>query len=208
MRQQQEQIAALQALLAKREGEGEVKLVVSQPNTESNVEVVKLQMFNGAANKILGFLIVYRLYIRMRRMRDAEVKEQIQQVFSYVQKGLANVQKEYVIEDLKNRSLSYVIVGNFLSDLKKKFGSGDDETIKIAELKKVEQGSKTMKEFVQKFRKAARDNGYEEKPLVEEFKRGMNGMIRRKLMEAERSSRSIDQQYKHTTNLDKHWREC
>jgi len=27
---------------------------------------------------------------------------------------------------------------------------------------------------------------------VEEFKRGMNGMIRRKLMEAERSSRSID----------------
>ena len=52
-----------------------MKLVVSQPNTESNVEVVKLQMFNGAANKILGFLIVYRLYIRMRRMRDAEVKE-------------------------------------------------------------------------------------------------------------------------------------
>ena len=79
-----------------------------------------------------------------------------------------------------------------MSDLKKKFGGGDDETIKIAELKKVEQGSKTMKEFVQKFRKAARDNGYEEKPLVEEFKRGMNGMIRRKLMEAERSSRSIN----------------
>ena len=52
-----------------------MKLIVSQPNTESNVEVVKLQMFNGAANKILGFLIVYRLYIRMRRMRDTEVKE-------------------------------------------------------------------------------------------------------------------------------------
>ncbi len=62
-----------------------------------------------------------------------------------------------------------------MSDLKKEFGGGDDETIKIAELKKVEQGSKTMKEFVQKFRKAVRDNGYEEKPLVEEFKRGMNG---------------------------------
>ena len=88
--------------------------------------------------------------------------------------------------------MNYVIVGNFLSDLKKKFEGGDDETIKIAELNKVEQGSKTMKEFVQKFRKAARDNGYEEKPLMEEFKRGMNGMIRRKLMEAFLLPRSID----------------
>jgi len=60
-----------------------VKLVVSQPNTELNVEVVKLQTFNMAANKILGFLIVYRLYIRVR-MRDAAVEEQIQWVFSYV----------------------------------------------------------------------------------------------------------------------------
>lgn len=60
-----------------------MKLVVSQPNTELNVEVVKLQTFNGAANKILGFLIVYRLYIRVR-MRDVAVEEQIQWVFSYV----------------------------------------------------------------------------------------------------------------------------
>ena len=29
-----------------------MKLIVSQPNTESNIEVVKLQMFNGIANKI------------------------------------------------------------------------------------------------------------------------------------------------------------
>jgi len=35
-----------------------------------------------------------------------------------------------------------------LSDLKKEFGGGDNEAIKIAKLKKVEQESKTMKEFV------------------------------------------------------------
>ena len=79
-----------------------------------------------------------------------------------------------------------------MSDLKEELGGGDDETIKVAELKKVEQESKTMKEFVQKFRRAARDSEYEEKPLVEEFKRGMNGMIRRKLMEAFLPPRSID----------------
>ena len=39
----------------------------------------------------------------------------------------------------------------------------------------------------------ARGSGYEERVLVEEFKRGMSGVIRRKLMEAERSPTSIDQ---------------
>jgi len=42
---------------------------------------------------------------------------------------------------------------------------------------------------------------------VEEFKRGMNRVIRRKLMEVERPPRNIDQWYEHTTNLDRHWRE-
>jgi len=40
-----------------------------------------------------------------------------------------------------------------------------------------------------------------------EFKKGMNETIRRKLMEAERSSTSIEQWYEYATNLDRHWRE-
>ena len=43
-----------------------------------------------------------------------------------------------IIEDLGSRSSSYAIVGEFLSDLKEEFGGEDDETIKIAELKKIE----------------------------------------------------------------------
>ena len=35
----------------------------------------------------------------------------------------------------------------------------------------------------------------------------MNRMIRRKLIEAERLPTSIEQWYKHATNLDRHWRE-
>ena len=42
---------------------------------------------------------------------------------------------------------------------------------------------------------------------MEEFKRGMSGAIRRKLMEAERSPISIEQWYECATNLDRHWRE-
>jgi len=39
---------------------------VSQPNTRSYVEVVKLLIFNGKTRQMLGFLTVYRLYIRIR----------------------------------------------------------------------------------------------------------------------------------------------
>jgi len=42
-----------------------------------------------------------------------------------------------------------------------------------------------MEEFVQEFRRAARGSEYKRCLLIEEFKRGMNEVIRRKLMETE-----------------------
>jgi len=66
-----------------------------------------------------------------------------------------------------------------LSDLKEKLGRGDNKIIKVVELKKVEQRSKIIEEFVQEFKRA------KEGPLIEEFKRGMNGVIRRKFIKAE-----------------------
>ena len=86
---------------------------------------------------------------------------------------------------------------------KKKFGK-DKELVKVAELKKTEQGGKTIEEFVQEFRKVTRKSRYKKRALVEEFKRGMNGV--KKLIETERSPTSIEQQYKHTTNLDRYQR--
>jgi len=52
------------------------------------------------------------------------------------------------MKNLESRSLSYTIVKEFLSDLKEEFGERNDETMKVAELKKIKQGSKTMEEFV------------------------------------------------------------
>ena len=48
---------------------------------------------------------------------------------------------------------------------------------------------------------------YAGRPLVEEFKRGMNGRIRRKLMELENPPTSIEQWYRRATALDRNWRE-
>ena len=49
-----------------------------------------------------------------------------------------------------------------------------------------------MEEFVQEFRRIARGSGYEGRPLVEEFKRGLNRAIRRKLIEVERPPTSTE----------------
>jgi len=105
----------------------------------------------------------------------------------------ADVWKENILEDLEARLLEYETVGEFLMDIKKEFEEGDEKSTKVAELKRLEQGEKTMKEFVQEFRRAARGSGYEEHPLIEEFKRGMNTAIRRKLMEVEQQPSFIEQ---------------
>jgi len=61
-------------------------------------------------------------------------------------------------------------VGDFLAEIKKEFRGGDEESIKIAELKRIEQRSRMMEEFVQDFKRVARGSGYERYPLIEEFK--------------------------------------
>ena len=84
-------------------------------------------------------------------------------------------------------------MGEFLTDIRKEFRERDEESTKVAELRRLEQEGKMMEEFVQEFRRAARRSRYEGRLLVEEFKRRMNGTIRRKLMEAERPPSSIEQ---------------
>jgi len=61
----------------------------------------------------------------------------------------------------------------FLAAIKKEFGGKEEELVKVTELKRLEQGGKTMEEFVQEFRRTAKESRYKERPLVEELKRGM-----------------------------------
>jgi len=140
-------------------------------------------------------------------MREAMVEEQIQWILLYVQRRSADVWKENTLEDLEVGEIEYESAWEFLAGLKRKFGGGNKKAVKVAELRKLEQGERTMEEFVQEFKRAVRGSEYKERLLIEEFKRGMNGMIRRKLMEAERLPTSIKQWYECATNLDRYWRE-
>ena len=193
--------AQIQALLAVQGGGA-----ATGSNMGSHMEVAKPAIFNGEARKVRGFITACRLYIKMR-LRGNTVEEQLQWVLTYVQGGLADVWKENVMEELEGGKVEYESVEEFFTTLRKEFGGGEEESVKAVELRRMEQGGKTMEEYVQVFKRAVRGSGYEGRPLVEEFKRGINGGIRRKLMESENPPTSIEQWYRRATALDRNWRE-
>jgi len=207
--QQQKQLAAMQAqiqaLLAAQGGAG-AGGEARGSNMGSHMEVAKPAIFNGEAAKVGGFITACRLFVRMK-LRETSVEEQVQWVLSYVQGGSADVWKENVMEELEAGEVEYELVEEFLTSLRKKFRGGEEESVKAAELRKLEQGERTMEEFVQEFKRAVRGSGYKGRPLMEEFKRGMNRGIRRKLMESENPPTSIEQWYRRATALDRNWRE-
>ena len=65
------------------------------------------------------------------------MKEQVQWILLYVQEELVDIWKENIIEDLEDRSLEYVIIGEFFINLKKEFTSRNDESVKMIDLKKI-----------------------------------------------------------------------
>jgi len=163
-----------------------------------------LLTFNKDASKVEGFVIACKLYIRMR-IREILVEDRRANIvgFDIYVERISRYLKEKYVGRLKDRKTGVPNSGGFPNRAKKKFDSGDDKLIKIAELKKVEQESKIIKQFVQEFRRAVKRSKYEGKLLIKKFKRGINNVIRHKLMEAERSPRNIKQWYKQATNLDK-----
>ena len=195
----------IQALLAAAGGVGGERGTAGA-NTGAHMEVAKPAIFNGEAGRVGGFVTACRLYIKMR-LRGNTVEEQVQWALTYVQGGSADVWKENVMDKIEAGEIEFELVEEFFTCLKKEFGGGEEELVKAAELRKLEQGGRTMEEFVQEFKRAARGSGYEGRPLVEEFKRGMNGGIRRKLMEAENPLTSIENWYRRATALDRNWQE-
>lgn len=63
LRQQNEQIITIQTQIEMLVVEqGEEKMISLRPNTRFNTEVAKLPIFDGNTNKIVDFIIIYKLY--------------------------------------------------------------------------------------------------------------------------------------------------
>ena len=112
-----------------------------------------------------------------------------------------------MLENLEGELLEYENIGEFLADIRKEFGGGDEKSVKVVELRRLEQERKTMEEFVQEFRRVARGSRYKGRPLVEEFKREINATIHQRLMESEWQLGSVEQWYDKPIALNRIWRE-
>ena len=75
---------------------------------------------------------------------------------------------EFIKKFRIRRSRIWISKGIFVR-VKKEFDEEDEELVKVAELKKIEKGERIMEDFVQEFRKVARESGYKERVLVKEF---------------------------------------
>jgi len=136
--------AQIQALLAVTGGAGGAAM---GSNAKSHMEVAKPAIFNGEAGKVGGFITACRLFLRMK-LRRATVEEQVQWVLSYVQGGSADMWKENVMEELELGEVEYESVEEFLACVKKEFREEEEEVVKVVELRRMEQGGKTMEKYV------------------------------------------------------------
>jgi len=139
--QLQEQIATLTAQVEGAAGRG------VGGGASAATEVAKPQTFDRTPSKVSRFVRACKLYIKIR-LRESSVEEQVQWILSYVQGGSADIWKENVIKELEIGEIEFELAGEFLAEIRREFGGGDKESVKVAELKKIEQGERTIEEFV------------------------------------------------------------
>ena len=56
-----------------------------------------------------------------------------------------------MLKDLESEEVEFVLMEEFLLELKKEFREKEEELVKVAEFRRIEQRKRTMEEFVQEF---------------------------------------------------------
>jgi len=78
IRQQQKQLAVIQVQIQALIAGGVVTgRGMEGSNVGSHMEMARLSIFSGEVGKVGGFIMAYKLYLRMK-MREAPLEEQIQ----------------------------------------------------------------------------------------------------------------------------------
>ena len=112
-------------------------------------------------------------------------------VLSYVQGGIVGAWKDNLLDELTKGESEVESAKQLFTKIRNDFGKTLEEERKIEQLRTIEQGERTCNEYMQEFKKVTRGSGYEGRPLIEEFKRGLNRTIRRKLAKAEEPPTTI-----------------
>ena len=169
-------------------------------------EVAAPPKFDGSREAVVGFVNTCHLYARAR-LGGVGNKEKISWVFSYVQGGIAEMWKNNILDEIEKGTSEVETMEELFEKMREEFGEFDEESRKADELRLLVQGPRTYDEYMQEFKRAARGSGYEGRALIDEFKRGLNGTIKRKLAEAESPSSTIMEWQKRAVKLDRNMRQ-
>jgi len=112
-----------------------------------------------------------------------------------------------LLDELAKRELEVESVKQLFTKIRNNFGETLEKERKIEQLRTIEQGERTCDEYVQEFKKVTRGSSYKERPLIEEFKRGLNGSIRRKLAEVEELPTTIGEWQERAVRLNRNQRQ-
>ena len=155
---------------------------------------------------MVGFINAYHLYISMR-MKESGEEKKILWMLTYIQGGVVEVWKKNILEK-RRQGLSLVeTVEELFTKMRNEFGEFNKELRKVGKLRVLEQGGQTCNEYVWVFKKVLRGSGYEGRPLIEEFKRELNGNIRRRLAEAELPPTIIEEWWERSVKLNRNLRQ-
>jgi len=124
-----------------------------------------------------------------------------------MQGGIAEVWKDNLLDELAKGKLEVESAEQLFAKIRNDFGKTLEEERKIEQLRTIEQRGRTYNEYVQEFKKVARGSGYKKRPLIKEFKQGLNGAIRRKLAEAEEPPTTIGEWQERAVRLDRNQRQ-
>jgi len=197
MAQQSEVIATLQQQILTLQAAAPT----TTPATTPIVEAAPPPKFSGERGQVVGFINACHLFIQMR-MGQVGSRSRISWVLSYIQGGVAEIWKDNVLDKITKGTSAVNTEEELFTKIQQEFGEFDEKSRKVDELRVLEQGGRTVDEYVQEFKRAARGSGYEGRALVEEFKRGLNGTIRRRLAEAEMPPATITQWQERAVQLD------
>ena len=128
-------------------------------------------------------------------------------VLSYVQGGIAEAWKDNLLDELAKGESEVESAEQLFAKIRNDFGETLEEKRKIEQLRTIEQGGRTCDKYVQEFKKIARESSYKGRPLIEEFKKGLNRAIRRKLAEAEKPPTTIGEWQDRAVRLDRNQRQ-
>jgi len=95
------------------------------------------------------------------------------------------------LDELAKGELEVELAKQLFAKIRNDFGETSEKERKIEQLRTIEQEGRTYNKYVQEFKKVARGSSYERRPLIKEFKQGLNEAIRRKLTEAEEPPTTI-----------------